>query len=174
MDGSLGYGLSVALLVLVIGAPAPHHWFSLHYLADYMVIPGFILLIASCVGADLRRTKGRLTSRSLVYLGELSFCFYLVHYLAMNAIVNELGIRHRHYSLLGGALPLILVLGVSALLAAILHHGVELPAGAGCAPPDARRADQSTHRGRASPALPVTLCADRLASPAASGGGSGG
>ena len=146
--------LSVALVVLVIGAAAPHHWFSLHYLADYMVIPGFVFLIASCVGADLRRTKGRLTSRSCIYLGELSFCFYLVHYLAMNAIVNELGIRHRHYSLLGGALPLILVLGVSAILAAASTTESSCLLSAGCAPLDARQADQRLTEVERRPALP--------------------
>ena len=120
--------LWLAVAVLVAGAAVPHHWFGLHYVGDYCVLPGFALLIASCVGTDLRSARGLLTSRTCIYLGEISFCFYLVHRVVMTALVSELGVRGHHYPLIGGLGPAVLILLVSLVAASALHHGVELPA----------------------------------------------
>ena len=62
-----------------------------------------------------------------MYLGELSFCFYLVHLLVLDAVVHAAGWSNERFSLVGGVLPLIAVLGASVAGAAVLHHGVELP-----------------------------------------------
>jgi peptidoglycan/LPS O-acetylase OafA/YrhL len=55
----------------------------------------------------------------LVYAGEVSFCFYLVHELVLQHILTRAG----H----GGVDIAILSLIVTCAVAVILHHAVELP-----------------------------------------------
>lgn len=80
----------------------------------YVSLPGAVVLILAAAGRDIAGVTGILTTRPMVYLGELSFCFYLVHWLAVSA-----------GSKIAGPLP-VFVLAFAA--AAALHHGVELPA----------------------------------------------
>jgi peptidoglycan/LPS O-acetylase OafA/YrhL len=84
----------------------------------------FAALVLAAALADLQGRPGRLRSRTLVYLGQVSFAFYLVHELVLLNLTPRLGTawsRPIGYVLLA-------VLGLVALAAAMaLHHGVEKP-----------------------------------------------
>ena len=62
-----------------------------------------------------------------MYLGELSFCFYLVHLLVLEAVIHAAGWTNERFSFAGGVLPTIVVLAASIAAAAALHHAIELP-----------------------------------------------
>ena len=47
-----------------------------------MVVPAALLIVAATI-ADLEGRAGWLRASWAIYLGELSFCFYLVHYPVM-------------------------------------------------------------------------------------------
>jgi peptidoglycan/LPS O-acetylase OafA/YrhL len=90
-------------------------------------LPGVVLLIATSARSDLDHRGGWLTSRPLVYLGKLSFCFYLMHPLVMRIVL----IDPRTF---GGntSTTALAVLGSIGFIgtiaaAAALHHGFELP-----------------------------------------------
>jgi peptidoglycan/LPS O-acetylase OafA/YrhL len=88
--------------------------------AAVWLLPLFAVLIAWAYQADHRGRPGLLRSRALVYAGEVSFAFYLVHELV---IIN---LRHEHVAH-GWWLALVALL-VSSACAVTLHHLVERPA----------------------------------------------
>ena len=88
--------------------------------AAIWLLPLFAVLIAWAYQADHRGRPGVLRSRALVYAGEVSFAFYLVHELV---IIN---LRHEHLAH-GWSLALVALL-VSCAAAVTLHHLVERPA----------------------------------------------
>jgi peptidoglycan/LPS O-acetylase OafA/YrhL len=79
----------------------------------------FTLLIVAAAEQDLAGHLRFLTSRRLVWLGEISFCFYLVHTL-VGLVIARLPLMR---SFLGVAL----FLGLSVVAAALLHRFVEVP-----------------------------------------------
>jgi peptidoglycan/LPS O-acetylase OafA/YrhL len=88
-------------------------------LEDYVVVlPAGALIVAAAV-ADLGKRPGVLTQRWAVYLGELSFCFYLVHYPVIAAL--ETGLSW------DGPAALAAVFAVTFVLSVALHELVELP-----------------------------------------------
>lgn len=83
---------------------------------------GAILFTAFIVAAalsDISRPFRLLHSRALIYVGKISFCFYLVHQLVIIHLVT-LGLDQ--------SLTIIVSFGASLALAIGLHHAVELPA----------------------------------------------
>lgn len=106
----LGAALGVyAALMYVAVEHTPYDWIAL--------LPGAALVLCAAAGSDLRGIRSWLTMRWSVYLGEVSFCFYLVHEIA---VVNM-----AHMGISGWWL--VSALPVAFLAAAGLHHGVELP-----------------------------------------------
>jgi peptidoglycan/LPS O-acetylase OafA/YrhL len=83
-----------------------------------LALPGVVAIIALAAAADVAARPGVLTSRPMVYLGELSFCFYLTHQLCLRTLEAFTD------SVLLGALGGFPLAVVSAMA---LHHGVELP-----------------------------------------------
>jgi peptidoglycan/LPS O-acetylase OafA/YrhL len=77
------------------------------------------LALAAAATADMRRVPGLLPSRALVYAGQVSFAFYVVHELV---IVN---LRRAGLHGPAGAAAMLLV---TALAAVALHELVERPA----------------------------------------------
>ena len=58
---------------------------------DYVIVlPTGLLLVAGAV-ADIERRSGILTTRPSVYLGEVSFAFYLVHTIVLAAVLRGAG-----------------------------------------------------------------------------------
>ena len=106
------------LIALGAGVVASHG-FPLFPLFDYLLIPGFTMIILSGAQADLRGQPGLLTHPVSVYLGRLSFCFYLTHLLASRLLT---------YSISTAPAMLIVTFIGSLLSAVVLHHFVELPA----------------------------------------------
>ncbi|KNB52564.1 acyltransferase family protein [Streptomyces caatingaensis] len=97
----------------------PYNW---HW-ASCTVVP-FTLTIAAAARTDLRGEPSPFRNRFIVYLGEISFAFYLVHELVIFSV--------RHFFRVHGiAVPLTLHLGlvasVALLGAVFLHEGVEKP-----------------------------------------------
>ncbi|MER7459734.1 acyltransferase [Micromonospora sp. NPDC126480] len=87
----------------------------------------YVLVIAAAADADVagRRTPWR--SRPMVWLGEVSFAFYLVHVLVMVSVLRLTG--HYGVGLDGwwGPTAVVGFLLVNLLLAALLHRWVETP-----------------------------------------------
>lgn len=83
----------------------------------------FLAMIASAANQDLASTKGFFATRPMVWLGEISFCFYLVHQLVIRCV----GILGDSDTWAGAALRIGIALGFSLLAAWALHAWVERP-----------------------------------------------
>jgi peptidoglycan/LPS O-acetylase OafA/YrhL len=118
----LGLGGSVALTVLA-------YWLSAYVpmrfnVVAIMVIP-LALLIAAAAAQDSAGRKSFVSGRVWVWLGEISFAFYLLHFLVMMVARRVLGERQ-----LGSPAAFGLLAGlflVTIVLAWLLHTLVELP-----------------------------------------------
>jgi peptidoglycan/LPS O-acetylase OafA/YrhL len=112
---NLDVRLPVALLVLLclvaglLHLPEP--------LMDPVLAPIFVAIVVAFAGSDVAGERGWLTRRGLEYAGEVSFCFYLVHELV---IVNVA-------PYISGLAAVVVDLVAAAMLAAAVHHLVELP-----------------------------------------------
>jgi peptidoglycan/LPS O-acetylase OafA/YrhL len=87
------------------------------FYTDFL-IPVFFAVIVLAAQRDLSGVKGVLSSKALVYAGQVSFCFYLVHELMIVNLRHEVGTGW-------GVAALALALAIVAAVA--LHHLVELP-----------------------------------------------
>jgi peptidoglycan/LPS O-acetylase OafA/YrhL len=92
---------------------------------DALLIPFFALMLAAFGMRDASRGRSLLARRPVVFLGEISFAFYLVHYFVLDCF--------RHYGYFARplsvpqVLPLLVALGVTVAVAWMLHAGVERP-----------------------------------------------
>ncbi|MFG2718705.1 acyltransferase family protein [Streptomyces sp. NPDC048416] len=107
---------TVALLWLTRIVPDAFHF------GACTLIP-YLLLIPAAARADVRGTSSWMRGRIVVYLGQVSFCFYLVHELVIFAADH---ILRKHHNI-GTAPAVITVFCVSLVLAALLHEAVEKP-----------------------------------------------
>lgn len=89
--------------------------------ADAVLLPSFWLLVVAAARADLAGTRSWLTTRPMVYAGEVSFAFYLVQFIAFGKLHEA-----------RPDLPPLTASAWSAVIAVIaavaLHHLVERPA----------------------------------------------
>jgi peptidoglycan/LPS O-acetylase OafA/YrhL len=95
------------------------------------------ILVASLAGADLSGAWSPLRSRRTVWLGEVSFAFYMVHFLVVMGLGSQFKVIAAAVGLTAdrnAAVPAwydlavgVLLLGVALLLAWGLHRGVERP-----------------------------------------------
>jgi peptidoglycan/LPS O-acetylase OafA/YrhL len=109
--------LAVAGLVLVAGLGASL-WLPDPVPDTVMAVP-FLLVILSAARLDLAGRVGWLPGRALVFAGEASFAFYLVH---------ELVIVNLRQHLTGiGVLDAVILVAIAAVCAVALHLGVERP-----------------------------------------------
>lgn len=109
-----------------VGAPSlaavallPLPWPS----ADAFAAPAFVVVVVMAAQADLVARPGLLTRPWAVYAGEVSFAFYLCHELVLLNLA-----RPWEATGLPTALLAVPALAVSVLVAAVLHHVVEVPA----------------------------------------------
>jgi peptidoglycan/LPS O-acetylase OafA/YrhL len=119
--GLLGAACFVAWLTVSVAAwearlPLP--------IEDYVVVLPAGLVLVSAAIADLDGRPGLLTRRWSVYLGEVSFAFYLVHYLVLAALVQGLGWRATGFA---DVAPVAVIFAAALGGAVLLHHLVELP-----------------------------------------------
>ncbi|WP_083673209.1 acyltransferase family protein [Micromonospora sp. CB01531] len=144
-----GPGLTLASVLFVATWVVAAQWVRAELWAALLAV-AYLLVITAAADADVhgRRTPWR--SRPMVWLGEVSFAFYLVHVLVMQAVLRLTG--HWGEGLRGwwGPLAVLGFLLGNLLLAAALHRWVETPMMRRLGPP--RRV-----RAHAAPAEPVEV-----------------
>ncbi len=107
--------LPVALLVLLYLAGGLLHLPK--PMMDPVLAAVFVAIVVASAGSDVAGRRSWLTSRGFVYAGEVSFCFYLVHELVIVNVVPYVS----------GPAAVVVDLVAAAMLAAVVHHLVELP-----------------------------------------------
>lgn len=120
----LRFSLAAALLVvvgLVLARPLVTLPMSV---TDVLLTPFVAFVILAAALADLGPRRGWLGHEGLVYLGEVSFAFYLVHELV---IVNLVTVVGPYLGLVGGIATAGGAFVAALVLAVGLHELVELP-----------------------------------------------
>nr|WP_281283479.1 acyltransferase [Modestobacter excelsi] len=97
-------------------------WPSTFSMSAVPVLP-FLALIAAGCWRDQRNEGGLLSGRVFVWLGEVSFCFYLVHQM----VIRCLGVLGGAASWNGAVVQTLVALTLSLLAAWLLHVLVEKP-----------------------------------------------
>jgi peptidoglycan/LPS O-acetylase OafA/YrhL len=105
-------------------------------------VPGLILFLGSAATADLNGSKNLFTRRWVVWLGDRSFAFYLIHGNVL--IYSERAIGQGPYPAPYAVLFVLGVLVVSIALSHVLHTRVEMPMMKRFARPKRRPATAST------------------------------
>ncbi|GAA0497887.1 acyltransferase [Streptomyces sp. NPDC046215] len=113
---------SLSLSLFVVFGPVHVMPYNFHWAAD-SVIP-YTLTIAAAACADVKGEPSPFRNRYVVYLGEISFAFYLVHEIVIFS-TNHFFTSH-HY-VLPVTLHAGLVLSISVFAAVLLHEWVEKP-----------------------------------------------
>jgi peptidoglycan/LPS O-acetylase OafA/YrhL len=93
---------------------------------DFVVVIPFGLLLAAAASTDLDGRSGILTRPVSIYLGEVSFAFYLVHVVVLSYVAKAAHWGHA-WSGAAGAEPLAVTFVACLAAAILLHHAVELP-----------------------------------------------
>ena len=109
----------VAAYVLSLVIPAP-----LGYLFPF--IPGIVLLVGSAATSDLAGRSSWLTSRTMIWFGEVSFGFYLTHWIVLRNL--RLLISRGEWPIPATIGYWFLCLGISLVLGRMLYTHVEVPA----------------------------------------------
>ncbi|NEY35257.1 acyltransferase family protein, partial [Streptomyces sp. PRKS01-65] len=121
----IGLRVPVAAALFVAGYALALQVPVLYGYAAATVVP-VALLIPAAATADIDGTRSLLRGRTLVWLGEVSFAFYLVHRLVLMYGHRALG-EGRTWPAAEAVALLALALAVALALAAALYHGVERP-----------------------------------------------
>ncbi|GGM05134.1 MULTISPECIES: acyltransferase family protein [Micromonospora] len=139
-----GPRLTVATIVFVATWVVAGQWIRAELWAGLLSV-AYILVITAAADADVHRRPSPWRSRPLVWLGEVSFAFYLVHVLVMVTVLRLTG--HYGVGLPGwwGPFAVVAFLLVNLGLAAMLHRWVENPMMRLFGPP--RRAASAGDRG---------------------------
>ncbi|MEV1147403.1 acyltransferase [Micromonospora sp. NPDC049799] len=121
-----GPGLGVATVVFVAIWFAAGEWIRAELWAGLLSV-AYILVITAAAGADVRGRRTPWRNRPMVWLGEVSFAFYMVHVFVMVTVLRLTG----HYGVgLPGWWGPAAVVGfglVNLVLAGLLHRFVETP-----------------------------------------------
>lgn len=121
----IGFPLPVAA-VLLAGGYALALVVPYNFGINATTVAPVALVVAAGATADVRGTRTFLRNRGAVWLGELSFAYYLVHYLVLLHGRELLGIGHDLGT--GREIALLVAwLAVSLTLAWLLYAGVERP-----------------------------------------------
>ncbi|HEX5200778.1 acyltransferase family protein [Paractinoplanes rhizophilus] len=88
---------------------------------------GFALLIPACALADVRRTRSIWRARRLVWLGEVSFAFYMVHEICLYAVRHTFGDDEPHRPTVAALVLVLATFCLALAAAAVLYEGVEKP-----------------------------------------------
>lgn len=119
-----GAALVSALTLLPMAAPAHPLVFAMLAFSNELIIILCALTIAAVASRDIRSDRSLLRSKPLVWLGDLSYSFYLVHATVIYFLREMLGLQNFGWSnLVWYAVCLALAIG----LAALLHYLVEKP-----------------------------------------------
>ncbi|MFF4588182.1 acyltransferase family protein [Streptomyces sp. NPDC001388] len=121
----IGLGVLPAL-ALTVGAYAVSLTVPFLFSLNAVVVVPFALLIAATAARDAQGRGTAVGGRVWVWLGEVSFAFYLVHQILLSFTQERLGFREAD-SLAAAVGVAALVAAVSLLLAWLLYIGVERP-----------------------------------------------
>ncbi|WP_233512516.1 acyltransferase family protein [Micromonospora deserti] len=122
-----GPGLPLASLVFVATWVVAAQWIRAELWAALLSV-AYILVITAAADADVRGRRSPWRSRPMLWLGEVSFAFYLVHVFVMVTVLRltgDWGVGFRGWW--GPAVVLGFLL-VTLALAGLLHRFVETPA----------------------------------------------
>ncbi|WP_309227229.1 acyltransferase family protein [Micromonospora thermarum] len=121
-----GPRLGVASVLFLVTWVVASGWIRAELWAALLSI-AYVLVIAAAADADVRGRRTLWASRPMVWLGEVSFAFYLVHVLVMVSVLRLTG--HYGVGIPGWRGPAAVVgfLLVNLVFAALLHRYVETP-----------------------------------------------
>lgn len=119
--GATVVAVAVALWIgWLMGWPVPRG------LADVVTVGPLALVLVAYAGRDLTGRPTLMARRWAVYLGQISFAFYLVHQIVLDLVLKRLlPMSQPTVSALLARSSLALVMSLAAAMA--LHHLVELP-----------------------------------------------
>jgi peptidoglycan/LPS O-acetylase OafA/YrhL len=92
--------------------------------ANFIMMPGFLALIAAAASRDISGKKSALSSKNLVRLGQWSFALYLVHELVIRLIRPFLAAMSVGETVAAA----VVAVGASIALSGLLHEFAEKPA----------------------------------------------
>jgi peptidoglycan/LPS O-acetylase OafA/YrhL len=95
-------------------------------LADVIVLGPLALVLIAYAGRDLIGRNTMMSRRWAVYLGQLSFAFYLVHQLVLDLVLKR-WMPLTNPTVAGALGRTVVALVISVAAAMVVHHGVELP-----------------------------------------------
>ncbi|MGW4297619.1 acyltransferase family protein, partial [Micromonospora chersina] len=121
-----GPNLAAASLLFVAVWVVAAQWIRAEFWAA-LLAAAYLLVITAAADADVRGRRTPWRARPMVWLGEVSFAFYLVHVLVMTTVLRLTGDWGTGLRGWWGPLAVLGLLLLNLLLAAALHHGVEMP-----------------------------------------------
>ncbi|WP_319458430.1 acyltransferase [Micromonospora sp. RTP1Z1] len=158
-----GPGLTAASLIFVATWAVTAQWIRAELWAGLLAV-AYLLVITAAADADVRGRRTPWRSRPMIWLGEVSFAFYLVHVFVMVTVLRLTG--HYGVGLPGwwGPLAVLGFLLVNLVLAGALHRYVETPMMRRLGPPRRARA-QAVPAGVVPTQVGPAWAADRQARP---------
>jgi peptidoglycan/LPS O-acetylase OafA/YrhL len=132
-----GPGLPLASLIFVVTWAVASGWIRAELWAA-LLSAAYILVITAAARADVRGLPSLWRSRPLVWLGEVSFAFYLVHVFVMVTILRRTGDYGVGFTGWTGPLVAVGFLLLNLVLAWLLYRWVETPMMRLLAPPRKR------------------------------------
>ncbi|MEU6074148.1 acyltransferase [Micromonospora sp. NPDC047074] len=121
-----GPSLPVASLLFVATWVIAAQWVRAELWAALLSV-AYILIIAAAADADVRGRRSPWRSRPMVWLGEVSFAFYLVHVLVMISVLRLTGDWGVGFPGWWGPAVVLGFLLVNLVLAGLVHRYVETP-----------------------------------------------
>ncbi|WP_435209348.1 acyltransferase family protein [Micromonospora sp. bgisy143] len=121
-----GPGLPVATAIFVATWVAAAQWIRAELWTTLLAV-AYLLVITAAADADVRNRRSPWRSRPLVWLGEVSFAFYLVHVLVMTSVLRLSGDWGTGFRGWRGPAVVLGFLLVNLVLAGLLHRWVETP-----------------------------------------------
>ncbi|MFF4892777.1 acyltransferase family protein [Micromonospora chersina] len=162
-----GPNLAAASLLFVATWVVAAQWIRAEFWAA-LLAAAYLLVITAAADADVRGRRTPWRSRAMVWLGEVSFAFYLVHVLVMMTVLRLTGDWGTGLRGWWGPLAVLGLLLLNLLLAAALHHGVEMPMMRRLGPPRRARPAPATAAPAPSVPAPRPAPAGPVAAPATS------
>ncbi|MEV6166537.1 acyltransferase [Streptomyces sp. NPDC052052] len=122
---SVRLGMGPAALLVLTAFVAMKYTPILYTIVAVSVVP-LALLVAAGAVADIEARRSPFRGRTVLWLGEASFAFYLIHQLVLTYGHRVLGLD-RTWSTPGAIGILVLLLAVSVVVAGVLYTTVERP-----------------------------------------------
>ncbi|MEV6071251.1 acyltransferase [Nocardia sp. NPDC052001] len=117
----------LTLPLLALGIAYAATWVvPVNYKMSVLLLAPMTAVVATLAARDLQGVSGLTAHPRMVWLGNISFAFYLIQFPVMALITRHL-IGGKEFGILGWALFSLLSLAVSTVIAAALYHWVDLP-----------------------------------------------